>query len=58
VNDELKRDLEGSGRSLILRYYPNIYLEKLRKNKNSSVRIADLRAEIRNLDLPNMKQEC
>jgi hypothetical protein len=30
MNDEL--DMEGSGRGLILTYYPNIWLKGLRKN--------------------------
>jgi hypothetical protein len=35
VNDELEKDLEGSGRVLILRYCPCICLERLRKTSNN-----------------------
>jgi hypothetical protein len=41
-----------------LRYYPGICLEVMRKTTKNSVRITDFLAEILNLDLPNMKQEC
>jgi hypothetical protein len=59
-DDELvgRKGLEGSDRGLILRYYPGICLEGLRKNTKCSVRIADLRGEILTRDLPNTKQEC
>jgi hypothetical protein len=40
-----------------LRYYPGIHLKELRKTV-SSLRIANLQAEILNQDLPNTKQEC
>jgi hypothetical protein len=39
-------DLEESGLGLILRYYPGIPLEGLRKATKISVRIAGLQAEI------------
>jgi hypothetical protein len=48
------KNLEGSGGGLILRFYPGILLEGLR---TTSVRIAGLRAEILNRDLPNTKQD-
>jgi hypothetical protein len=51
MNDEL----EGTGRGLILRYYPGIRLEGFRK---ISVSVADLRAEILSRDLPKTKQKC
>jgi hypothetical protein len=38
--------LEENGHGLILRYYPYICLEKLRKTKKTSVRIAGLLLEI------------
>jgi hypothetical protein len=51
------KDLEGIGCGLILMYCPSICLEELRKTiRKTSVRIADLRAEIWAWDLPNMKQ--
>jgi hypothetical protein len=31
MNDEFESDLEGSGRGLILRYYPGICLEELKE---------------------------
>jgi hypothetical protein len=34
VKEELKKKLKGSGRGLILSYYPGIRLEDLRKMKN------------------------
>jgi hypothetical protein len=43
---------------LILRYHPEIRLERLTKTGETSVRIADLQDEIRNRELPNTKQEC
>jgi hypothetical protein len=48
------RNLELIGRSLILRYYPCICLEGLRKTTKSLV---GLRAEIWTRDLPNTRQE-
>jgi hypothetical protein len=51
------KDFEGSGHGLILRYYPSIALEELRKAMKH-LRIASVWAEIRTWDLPNMKQEC
>jgi hypothetical protein len=37
MNDEFLKDLEGSGRSLILMYYPGIHLEVQKKpTKNLS----------------------
>jgi hypothetical protein len=39
-----------------LRYFPNIFLEGLRKLQKTSVRIAGLWAEILSQDLLNMKQ--
>jgi hypothetical protein len=42
----IANDLGGSGRGLILRYYPGITLDGLRKNTNISVRIAAIRTEI------------
>jgi hypothetical protein len=51
------QDVEGSGRGLILRFYPSIYLEGLRKATKLSVRIAGPRAEILTRDLPSTKQE-
>jgi hypothetical protein len=40
------KDVEGSGRALILIYYLVVFLEELRKTKKTSVRIAGLRPEI------------
>jgi hypothetical protein len=40
----------------VLEYWPYIYLEGLRKTTNN-LSIADLRARIRTMDLPNTKQE-
>jgi hypothetical protein len=48
--------MEGSGCGLILRFYRVICLEGLRKttvNLNQDSRSPD-----RDMDLPNMKQEC
>jgi hypothetical protein len=39
-------------------YYLGICLEELRKSTKASARIAGLRAEILNYDLPNTNQEC
>jgi hypothetical protein len=50
------KDLEGSGRGLILRNLPGIRLEGLRKPQK--LRIAGLRADIWTRDLPNTKQDC
>jgi hypothetical protein len=41
----LGMDVEGSGRGLILRYYPSTCLEGLRNRRKPSVRIAGLLAE-------------
>jgi hypothetical protein len=49
------KDLEGSGRSLILTFYPEIRLEIPRKTTKNR-RIASLRAEFWNRYLPNTKQ--
>jgi hypothetical protein len=49
------KDLEGRGRSLILRYYPGIHLEGLRKTTKTLVRIPGLRAEVWTLVLTNTK---
>jgi hypothetical protein len=51
-------DLDVSSRDLILKYYLDIFLERLRKPWNTSVRIAYLRAEIWTTDLPDVKHEC
>jgi hypothetical protein len=40
------KDLEENWHGLILRYYPSIRLEILRKTAKPSVRIVGLRAEI------------
>jgi hypothetical protein len=37
------KDFSGSGRSLILRYYPGIRLEGLRNTTKTSIRVAGLR---------------
>jgi hypothetical protein len=42
----MKDDLEGSGRGLILRQYPSIFLEGLKKATKTQVRITGLRVEI------------
>jgi hypothetical protein len=52
------KDVEGSGRGLILREYPRISLEGLRKLQKPSVRIAGIRAKIWTRELPNTKQDC
>jgi hypothetical protein len=52
------KDLEGSGRGIIVRFYLGIRLEGLRKTTNISVRIAGVEAKIGPLGLPNTKQEC
>jgi hypothetical protein len=49
------KDLEGRGRGLILRYYPGIHLEGLRKTTKTLVRIPGLRAEVWTLVLTNTK---
>jgi hypothetical protein len=49
--------LEGSGRGLILRFYPGIRLEGLR-NTAKKLRISGLRAKIWTRDLQNTEQEC
>jgi hypothetical protein len=38
--------MEGNGPGLILKYYPSIHLEGLRKTTKTSVRTADLQVEI------------
>jgi hypothetical protein len=42
----MNNDLEGSGHDLILKYYPGIRLEALRKLWKTSDRIANVRAKI------------
>jgi hypothetical protein len=42
----LGKDVEGTGRGLILRYYPIICLEALGKTMKISVTVAGLRAEV------------
>jgi hypothetical protein len=42
----IEKDLDGSGRGLLLRYYPGIRLKGVRKARKTSVRIAGLRAKI------------
>jgi hypothetical protein len=47
VNDEMEKDVEGSGRGLIFRYYQtSAWRERLRKNTKNSFTIADLWSEI------------
>jgi hypothetical protein len=46
MNDELGNEMEGSGRGLILRYYPSICVEELRKTTKYLNRIAGLQAQI------------
>jgi hypothetical protein len=53
-----ENDVEGSGRDLILWYYPRISLKILRRTTKKSVGIAGLQADIWTWDLPNTKQEC
>jgi hypothetical protein len=48
--------LEGSGRRLIIRYYPGIHPEEKEKPLKTSVKIAGLQAKIQTPDLPNRKQ--
>jgi hypothetical protein len=43
---KIGNDLEVSGRSLMLRDYPGIRLEKVGKPRNYSVRITGFRADI------------
>jgi hypothetical protein len=57
ISERWIENLEANGHGLILRYYPGIHLEGLRKTMETSVRIAGLQAEILNGYLPNMK-EC
>jgi hypothetical protein len=59
VNDEVESIgyMEGGGSSLILKCYPSVCLEVLRKTTKISVRITCLRVEICTRDLPNTKQE-
>jgi hypothetical protein len=45
--------LKGSGHGVILRHYPGIRLEGLRKT-----RIAGVKADILTRDCPNTKQNC
>jgi hypothetical protein len=47
----------GSGRGLILSYYPGLYLEGQNITKSSGS-IAGPRAKIWNRDPPSRKQEC
>jgi hypothetical protein len=46
--------LVGSVPGLILKYYPGIYLDVMKKNRKE-LRIAGFRAEILPPDLPNTK---
>jgi hypothetical protein len=43
---QIGKNLGGSGRGLILRYYPGISLERLVRTRNVSVRTAGIPAEI------------
>jgi hypothetical protein len=52
------KNVQGSGCGLILRYYPGICVERLRKTTEDQVRIAGLCAEILTSDLQHMKQGC
>jgi hypothetical protein len=52
VKDKLER-IRKSGSGLILRQYPGIWLEGLRKRRKISVRIAGLCAENSTQDLQN-----
>jgi hypothetical protein len=47
-----------SGRDLILKYYPGICLEALKKTTKKTVRINDPQAEILTWDLSNTKRDC
>jgi hypothetical protein len=51
----IRKNVEGSGGGLILKHYPGICLEGLRKTTKTSVRIAGLRAEFWTRDLPITK---
>jgi hypothetical protein len=46
------KDLVGSGRGLILRYYPGIRLEGLRKTTKSSISMAGHRGRVSNQGPP------
>jgi hypothetical protein len=46
VNDEKLKGFGRNGHGLMLRYYPSIHLEELRKITKTSVKIAGLRAKI------------
>jgi hypothetical protein len=52
------KDLEGNGRGLILRCYPYICLEGLKKATKTLSQVAGLLAEAWTRNLPNTKQEC
>jgi uncharacterized protein with HEPN domain len=55
MNDDWKGF--GSGRGLILRYYPGIHLEELWKTTKNIV-LSNLWAKISTQDIPNTRQEC
>jgi hypothetical protein len=46
------KNVKGKGRDLILRYYPGIHLEGLRKSTETSVTKAGLRASYLNPEPP------
>lgn len=48
--------MEGNGRGLILRFFPSIYPEEMRKTNKSLNKVADRRVEIRTEDLRKMRQ--
>jgi hypothetical protein len=48
----------GSPRRLILKYYPGIFLEGLKKTMTNLQSEQTLRAEILASELQNTKQEC
>jgi hypothetical protein len=52
-----EKDVEGSGRGLILRHNPGICVELLNKPRKTSISIAGLLPEIWTRDLTNTKQE-
>jgi hypothetical protein len=45
-DNRVREDVQGSGRGLILMYYPRIYLDGLKKTRKISVRIAGLWTDI------------
>jgi hypothetical protein len=47
MNDNLEKDLEGSGVVSQSKYYPRIFLQVLRKSRKSEVRVAVVATEIR-----------